>query len=109
MKRKLKSSGGETLVELLASILIASLSVVLVFGAVMASATMDRQAQDLDKNYYNVLSMAERQADEDKVSMPAGPAVPQVNITNIDTGSFRSLSVTFYGGEGAVSYVLNSP
>ena len=45
--KKLHNSQGETLVEVLSSILIASLSVALLFGCVMASAGMDREAQDL--------------------------------------------------------------
>jgi len=110
VKRKLKSSRGETLVELLASILIASLSVVLVFGSIMASAVMDRQAQELDEDYYEALSMAERQSGADKLTLPAG-TVSRVTVSNanIATSPFFPVPVIFYGGKGAVSYVLDTP
>ena len=48
MSEKLRNSRGETLVEVLASVLICALSVMLLFGAVMASGRIDLQAQAAD-------------------------------------------------------------
>lgn len=110
MNRKLKEQRGETLVEVLASILIGSLSVALLFGAVMASANLDRQAQELDETYYEDLAKAERQAAGDaSADLPSGTKVtvknsdPAVSIMEAD------LPVTFYGGKSAVSYALDPP
>ncbi len=112
MMRKWKDGRGETLIEVLAAILIGALSVTLLFGAIMASTTMDRQAQDMDKNYYEVLSKAERQGSGDELftpeTMPGTP--PVVTVKDADGGAEVKIEkVTFYGGEGAISYVLNPP
>lgn len=105
MKRKLKSERGETLIELMASILIASLSVTLVFGAIMASTSMDRQAQVLDKNFYNTLSEAEKQ----ETPITGGGDFAPTGVTIKDsTGRFATPGVNFYGGENAYSYSLNT-
>ena len=47
-KAKLRSNQGETLVELLASVLIATLSVALLIGCVTASFQLGRQADQSD-------------------------------------------------------------
>lgn len=60
--KKLQQNRGETLVEVLASILIASLSVALLFGCVMASSGMDRQAAELDGKHYEALTGVETQS-----------------------------------------------
>jgi len=105
---KLKSRRGETLIELLASILIASLSVALVFGAVTASAAMDRQAHELDGDYYKILSKAEGQTDAGKLAAP--PGAPALKVTVEAAGEIPvTPDVVFYGGEGAVSYALHTP
>jgi len=114
MMKKWKDSRGETLVEVLAAILIASLSVTLVFGAIMASATMDRQAQDVDGKYYDALSKAERQGPGDEFTNPSGTEFQVKVAKKVDVGAAPEVTlgkgkVTFYGGEGAVSYALNPP
>ena len=60
MREKLKNSQGETLVEVLASVLVCSLSIMLLAGAVSASTSIDLQAQAADAEYYEVLSRAEQ-------------------------------------------------
>lgn len=98
--KKLRDNRGETLVEVLASILIASLSVALLFGCVMASSNMDREARQLDEKHYNALTAAEGQT---------GPAVDRtVTITNdaiLDlVAKTQNILVGVYGGEGLYSY-----
>lgn len=111
--RKWKDGRGETLVEVLAAILIGSLSVALLFGAIMASATMDRQARNLDEKYYDVLSKAERQGSGDELFTPETEpeTPPAVTVKSADgTGTEVKIGeVTFYGGEGAISYALDPP
>ena len=62
MSEKLRNSRGETLVEVLASVLICALSVMLLLGAVSASTSIGLQAQAADEDYYTALSKAERQS-----------------------------------------------
>ena len=69
MREKLQSARGETLVEVLAAILICALSVALLFSAVMASARMDRMAQEAGIRYYQDLTRAERQRGTDRKSV----------------------------------------
>ncbi len=107
MMKKWKDSRGETLVEVLAAILIGSLSVTLIFGAIMASATMDRQAQDTDKSYYEALSKAERQDPAaDKLDAAEGAPAWEIKVAPKTGAEVTIKDVTFYGGKGAVSYAL---
>lgn len=94
--KKLRDSRGETLVEVLASILIASLSVALLFGCVMASSNMDRDAKKLDKEHYKALTAAEVQS---------GTGISgTVELQNIKNSEKGSLSIEIFGGAGLYSY-----
>lgn len=107
MKRKLKNAQGETLIEVLASILIGALSVALLFTAVMASINMDRTAQKTDGSYNEVLNAAEEQGTViDSSIIPPGT---QVSVKNTAGGVEQKITVNFYGGDGALSYKLPSP
>lgn len=101
MKRKLRGSRGETLVEVMASIVIGTLSVALLFGAIMASARIDESARRVDGTYYEALSGAEAQA----APMPEDPGTARLKYT-ADGVEMMPLAVTLYGGTGAVSYAL---
>ena len=103
MKRKRKDNRGETLVEVLASILIGSLSVALLFSMVMASGNMDRGAETVDGAFNESLKKAEEQTDPvvDPALVPAG-----AKVTVANAAISKDLPVTFYGGEGALSYAL---
>lgn len=94
--KKLRDSRGETLVEVLASILIASLSVALLFGCVMASTNMDRDAQKLDKEHYEALTAAEAQSGTGTSGT--------VKIQNPNNSMEGSLSIEIYGDTGLYSY-----
>lgn len=115
MKRKLKNNRGETLIEVLASILIGALAVALLFTAVMASVNMDRTAQKLDYDINKVkfneaLSKAEGQDDAtDKADTSIVPAGTKVTVKNPDVAGPAEIEVNFYGGEGALSYALPTP
>lgn len=98
--KKLHCDRGETLIEVLASILIAALSVTLLFSCVMASSNMDREARKLDVKHYEALTAAEGQ----RVSLGES----QVTITQvvIDGGYAEAagVPVNLYGGAGLYSY-----
>lgn len=109
MRQKLQKTGGETLIEVLASILIGALSVALLFSAVLASTRMDRSAEETDKAFRANLIAAEKQTEPltDGAIGPGGAKVI-VKHKNPETPE-ADLPVVFYGGEGAVSYSLSPP
>lgn len=98
MKRlKLRSERGETLVEVLASILIVSLSVMMVAGSVMASSRVDVETEKLDKKHYEALTNAETHGGDEMTGMTvtikgsAGtvPVTPDITIYgNAGAGMF---------------------
>lgn len=100
---KLRNNKGETLVEVLASIIVASLSVALLFSCIMGSTSMDKSAREADEPYYKSLSAAElRQGTSGETSVaitktrPAGPedlAAPEAKE-----------DITIYGEDGVYSY-----
>lgn len=94
MCRKLKDNRGETLVEMLASILIAALAVALLFTCCMASVQMGRQARAADKRYYENLSAAE--------SRTKTEGNGQVNVAG--NGNSVEVQIQLYGGDGMYSY-----
>lgn len=103
MKRKLRENRGETLVEVMASIVICTLSVTLLFGSIMASSHIDQTAQTSDAAYYEALSAAEAQTALSEDGMPeALKTKTQVTITG--SGMPKKIDVSFYGGEGMYSY-----
>lgn len=98
LNAKLRSQRGETLVEILASVLIASLSVALLIGGVAASANLGRQADTTDKYFYETLTAAENR------QIPVGYGA--VELTEGSTS--LEIPVQIYGGEGLYSYALNT-
>lgn len=96
MMKKIRDDRGETLVEVLASILIASLSVALLFGCVMASSNMDRDAKKLDGEHYAALTAAEVQSGEGTSG--------QVKVKNPNNGAEKDLDIKIYGASGLYSY-----
>ncbi len=109
MRQKLKKNGGETLIEVLASILIGALSVALLFSAVLASTRMDRGAEETDKAFRANLIAAEKQT-EPLIDGPIGTGSAKVIVIHKNPETLKAeLPVVFYGGEGAVSYSLPLP
>lgn len=92
--RKRKDSRGETLVEMLASILIAALSVALLFTCCMTAAAMGRDTREADGRYYEALSAAEEKAGKEGES----------SVTVKGNGTEDTIDVFLYGGEEMYSY-----
>lgn len=124
MKQKLQSAQGETLVEVLASILICALSVALLFGAVMASSRIDQTAQVTDERYYKALTKAERQsrslsgpAAETDAYTPSSGMPLTVTVANSaapggaagETALASGDSLYFYGTKDLLSYAIDPP
>ena len=120
MSEKLRNSRGETLVEVLVSVLVCALSITLLAGAVTASANIDLRAQAADTEYYTALSKAERQS-----RTPAGgsseadtynslPGETKVSVTSGSGGSVEiepdaTSKLYFYGTERLLSYAIDKP
>lgn len=103
MIKKLRDDRGETVVELLASILIGALSVALLFSAVTVSVRMDRTARETDEKLYESMRQAEERSSEIE-PLPAG-GISAVTIST-DGSTDITLPVTFYGGRDVISYSL---
>lgn len=113
MREKLQSARGETLVEVLAAILICALSVALLFGAVMASARMDRMAQEAGARYYQDLTRAERQRGAPDLFTPPEGGAPAVTVESSAAPAPVTLGqgdgLRFYGTERLLSYAADPP
>lgn len=95
--KKLRDDRGETLVEVLAAILVASLSVALLFSCVMASSDLDVKAKSVDEDYYQALSAADGQE--------GASSSGQVTISSKDKENVsKDMTIDIYGGEGLYSY-----
>lgn len=96
MRKKLRERRGETLVELLASILIGALSVALLVGGIMVSVRLGLDARERDEDYYRQLTAAEART---------GPALPgTVEVVNTKNGLKSAIPVNVWGGGRAWSY-----
>ena len=105
MRRKWNDRRGETLVEVLASILIGFLSVTLLFSMIMASGRMDQSAEEADRTFVESLNKAESRTPADAALLPPDP---KVTVENKDapTAGKAEPPVVFYGGRGALAYGL---
>lgn len=100
---KLRNNKGETLVEVLASIVIATLSVALLFSYIMASSDMDKTAREADEPYYAALSAAEAR---EASGQPARVAITKERPTDAVPSPSPAVTqnVTIYGKDGVFSY-----
>lgn len=112
--KKLRSARGESLVEVLAAVLICTLSVLLLATSAMAAARMNRAARDRDGSYYAALNYAESRgaaAPDMSVDTASAPTVTAGTVTVAEkagSGS-ASVSVLYYGGSGVWSFAAASP
>lgn len=104
MSRKLKDTRGETLVEMLASILIAALAVALLFTCCMASVEMGRETREADKNYYEAMSEAERREKLPEKPGDSPPSAETGTVTVKGNSASKDITIDLYGGEEMYSY-----
>lgn len=102
LRAKLKSSRGETLVETMAAVLIAALSVAMLLGGVTVSVSLGRHADETDAYFYETLTAAETR----QTPVMDGVSSPVVRITS--GGTSIALPIQVYGGEGLYSYALDA-
>lgn len=103
---KLRNNRGETLVEVLAAIVIASLSVAMLFGCIVGSSSLDKRAREVDGPYYENLSAAEVREEtlgqEAKVAITKNPP-PDTTPTPVPD---VEEPITIYGKDGVFSYTI---
>lgn len=112
MIKTFRNNRGETLIEVLASILIAALSVALLFTCVMVSGKMEESAQKKDAEHYNALTEAETQITPTPDPSAPVPTVPAGTVTiekmdssgNVEATASPAPSIEVYGDEGMYSY-----
>lgn len=108
MREKLNNARGETLVEVLACVLICALSITLLVGAVTVSANIDGRAQKTDGEYYAALSRAEAQNEAEHLETLFGRDVSsglKITVENLGTDpNRRGVTVYFYGSEKLFSF-----
>lgn len=106
---KLRDNRGETLIEVLASILIAAMSVTLLLGSVTAASKMDANVRDMDEAYYDVLSEAEAQVTPVPPEGGPEPASKTGTITITGNKGTAYPSIVIYGDAdgGVCSYKEN--
>ncbi len=94
---KLRSRRGESLVEVLVSVLVGVLAVGLLASAIAASSQIDRSAEQKDEGFYEELSAAEAQESSTELG--------EVTVTLSD-GTSIQFDVDYYGGDDIRSYKL---
>lgn len=95
---KLENHKGETLVELLASILICVISISLLMSGIAISVKINKNANLNDQSFYEILSSAERK----QTPLPGTfKVVIEENLRIIE------VPVYLYGGEGMYSYEIS--
>lgn len=99
MVKKLRSDRGESLIEVLASILIAALSVALLFSSVITSSKIDK-GKETDEKHYQALTAAAT------YTTPVTTGTVEITRTDVSPAVTASSgpTVEIYGGEGVYSY-----
>lgn len=101
IQRKLHSQRGETLVEVMASILVAVLSVGLLLNGIAVSASINRQGKTMDQYFYETLTAAENR----QVPVTEGIAAhPSIHIA--EGAKTVDIPVQVYGNQGMYAYAL---
>lgn len=118
LTKKLHDARGETLVEVLASVLICSLAVLLLLSYATAATRIDKSTQDNDVTYYAALNAAEAHtgitaessASPESSPVPGTPAPGNVKVEiKDDPTKTASIPILYYGGDGVYSYAAPSP
>lgn len=103
LRKKLHNSKGETLIEVLVSILICTLSVALLFSGIMAANNINRQAEISDNGFFDVLNAAEQKDD----SSPYKTGKTVMVTEKGGTGARITFTVDYYGDDTIFSYKMS--
>ncbi len=100
--KKLHSQRGETLVEVMAAILVATLSVGLLVGGISVSFKMNEKAKETDGYFYQALTKAESR------NTPATKGIAPNPTLRVTEGGrvIGEIPINVYGEKGLYSYSL---
>ena len=99
LKCKLNNQTGETLIEVIASILVCVISISMLMGGVAASATINKNADAVDETFYETLSQAETK------QIPL--SFPDTKVLIKESLNKTEVAIQLYGGEGMYSYGIS--
>lgn len=103
-----RNSRGESLVEVLVSVLVGSLALLLLASLIAVSARIIKRAKDTDAPYYAALNAAEAHGEVQpngtvtNTGGTAGTVKVMEGATVVAT--FNETEIEFFGGEGIWSY-----
>lgn len=108
LRIKLVNNSGESLLELLASVLVGSLTLGFLLTLIAAAARMDKTAEKNDRDYYESLAEAEVQNEAAAVNEEGFPKKGEVKvILEENPGVTAEPEVICFGGHGVYSYKLS--
>ncbi len=108
LRMKLMRNSGESLLELLASVLVGSLSFGLLLTFIAAAARMDDSGEKNDRDYYKSLAEAEVQDKAAAMNEEGFPKKEKVKvILEENPGITAEPEVICFGGHGVYSYKLS--
>lgn len=98
MREKVRDNRGETLIEVMAAVVVTALSIALLFGTIMACTKIDQSARQSDQEHYSALTKAEVQND----------SVGEVSVTVVNNGNGAQnvLKAMRYGEKNVYSYAV---
>lgn len=99
IKNKLKSQKGESLVELLASVMIVAVAVSLMYSGIMVASKINQTAKETDEQFY--LNMGKTEQKQDKIP---DDALTERKIIIEYNGLNISVDVDLFGGDDVYSY-----
>lgn len=101
MLYKLKNRRGETLIETLASLLIAAIAMLMFAEIIAAAASVTKTGRSWNANVSQRSNFLEERPDSSDI----GDTVPgTISITNLIEDTGVTFYVTNYGGEDVISY-----
>ena len=94
IKNKLKAQSGETLVEVMLSLLISTIAIGLLFTSILTATRINQANKVADAKFYKELQMAETFLSEE------GYEAKKIEIRIVfQTAESKTLDVTRYGGD----------
>lgn len=98
VREKVRDNRGETLIEVMAAVVVTALSIALLFGTIMACTKIDQSARQSDQEHYSALTKAEVQNE--------GAGEVSVTVVNKGNNAQNVLKATLYGEKNVYSYAV---
>lgn len=98
--KKLRSSSGETLIEVLASILVVALSVTLLYTLILSASSINRRAKELGSRYETEYAAAENRTGQTSGTVSIGGAQVPVYYYSSGDGALTAYAPVPEGSGG---------